>query len=219
MAQKFWTLLAGTFYNQPEKWGTPRFSVFLYHRPGFGRKIEYWFPVEETFSRFRELLPALVHVLGEHPLFREDLNDVMREMTQFEMGNEAALSMSEAFLMEDKQQVGASCEMLMEMFQKLESYSNRDVRQWIENAKSIAPTSEERQVFPVTAGDILTVWGPTGQNLDYAHREWAGLMSGYYGRRWQYFCDWILEHDDFNHTEFSISVFRDVERPFSISNI
>ena len=55
----------------------------------------------------------------------------MRAVIQFEIGNEAALSLTEAFLMEDKQQIGASCENLMDMFQKLESYSNRDFKEWI----------------------------------------------------------------------------------------
>lgn len=219
VSHKFWTLLAFSFYNQPEKWGNPRFSVFLYHRPAFGKKIEYWFPVEETFGHLQSLIPSLIHVLGDHPLFKEDLNDVMRAITQFEVGNDAALTLTEAFLMEDKQQIGSTCENLMDMFLKLESYSNRNMQHWIEDSKSIAATSEERQVFPATAADILTVWGPEGQNLDYAHREWEGLLSGYYGRRWQYFCDWILEHDFFNHTEFSASVFRDVERPYSVSNL
>ncbi|CAI2328972.1 unnamed protein product [Caenorhabditis sp. 36 PRJEB53466] len=212
VVHKFWNLLAATFYSQPEK--ARRFSVFLYERPGFGKKIEYWFGVEEAFAIVGELIPALMHVLGDHPLFREDLNDVMRAITQFEMGNEAVLSISEAFLLEDKQQIGASCANLMEMFAKLDAYTNRDVRDWIENAESIAASSEERETFAVSARDLLSTWGPRGENVDYAHREWNGLISGYYAPRWEYFCEWILAHDVFNHTEFANSVFEDVERPF-----
>uniref|UniRef100_A0A8R1HLH2 Alpha-N-acetylglucosaminidase n=1 Tax=Caenorhabditis japonica TaxID=281687 RepID=A0A8R1HLH2_CAEJA len=214
VSEKFWNLLAATFYNQPDQQN--RFHVFLYQRPGFGKKIEYWFDVEETFKQIEALIPSLIHVLGEHPLFREDLNDVMRAVTQFALGNDAILTLSEAYLLEDKAQMGVSCENLMVLFTKLEQYSNRGLGEWIDSAKSIAPTGTERQTFPMMATDILTVWGPNAQNLDYAHREWSGLISGYYGRRWQYFCDWILEHDVFNHTEFAGAVFADVERPFSI---
>lgn len=59
------------------------------------------------------------------------MNDILRAITQFQMGNEAILSLTEAYLMEDKQQIGAACENMMEMFGKLETFANRDLDTWI----------------------------------------------------------------------------------------
>lgn len=38
----------------------------------------------------------------------------------------------------------------------------------------------------------ITLWGPTGQINDYASKQWAGLVAGYYQPRWQLFVDFTL---------------------------
>jgi hypothetical protein len=31
----------------------------------------------------------------------------------------------------------------------------------------------------------ITLWGPDGNILDYASKQWAGLVGDYYASRWQ----------------------------------
>jgi alpha-N-acetylglucosaminidase len=33
----------------------------------------------------------------------------------------------------------------------------------------------------------LTLWGPNGEILDYARKQWAGLILPYYKQRWMLF--------------------------------
>ncbi|CAB3403904.1 unnamed protein product [Caenorhabditis bovis] len=216
-AEKLWSMLERTFYSEPARPDEPRFEVFLYRRPGFGKKLNYWFPIESVFSVIQRSLSILTENLSDNPLFMEDWNDLMRSILQYEMANNNILGIYEAYLMEDKPQIGESCDGLMRNFEKLERISNNDFKSWKRLARSLAATVEERKIFTISSGELLTTWGPRGENLDYAHREWSGLIKDYYAKRWEYFCEWILENDQFNHTEFSLNIFKYVERPFSFS--
>ena len=59
---------------------------------------------------------------------------------------------------------------------------------WINDAKSWGTTEEERKLYEKNARDIVTLWGGKDAFLhDYASKQWAGLFSGFYKKRWQLF--------------------------------
>jgi alpha-N-acetylglucosaminidase len=61
---------------------------------------------------------------------------------------------------------------------------------WLEDAKAWASTPAERGLYERNARLLLTVWGPPGRSAflhDYAGRQWAGLMRGFYLQRWEKF--------------------------------
>ncbi|CAI5441685.1 unnamed protein product [Caenorhabditis angaria] len=215
LAHKLWSLLAQTFYDEPIR--THRFSVFLYHRPGFEKRIQYWFSVEKVFPLLKAIIGQLQNMIGRNALFVEDSYDILRSILQYEVGNEAILTLGEAYLLDDRDQVANSCDSLMAMFDKIDELANRDLVSWTSAAKRLAGSSEERGLFTISSRDLLTTWGEQGENLDYAHREWRGLISEYYSKRWEYFCEWILENDSFNKTEFDSKIFKYVEKPFLLS--
>jgi hypothetical protein len=35
----------------------------------------------------------------------------------------------------------------------------------------------------------LTLWGPNGEILDYASKQWSGMVADYYYPRWKLFFD------------------------------
>ncbi|KAI6024233.1 glycoside hydrolase family 89 protein [Pisolithus marmoratus] len=43
------------------------------------------------------------------------------------------------------------------------------------------------------ARNQISLWGPTGQINDYASKQWGGLVSGYYARRWGSFVQYLVE--------------------------
>lgn len=60
---------------------------------------------------------------------------------------------------------------------------------------SIGVNETETQVasyYGYNALNQVTLWGPTGQINDYASKQWAGLIGGYYRQRWQLFVDFTL---------------------------
>jgi len=63
---------------------------------------------------------------------------------------------------------------------------------WIRDAKSWAADQDEQAYYEKDARSILTIWG--GDRLiDYAGRQWNGLMRDYYLPRWQLLIDATLE--------------------------
>ena len=58
---------------------------------------------------------------------------------------------------------------------------------WLEDAKRWGTADAERARFEWNARRVLTQWGQTGALDDYARREWAGMLSDYYLKRWLWF--------------------------------
>jgi len=70
---------------------------------------------------------------------------------------------------------------------------------WIEQARSLGKTAEEKDLFQFNAISLVTLWGPEkpAQTLhDYSHREWSGLISGFYLKRWQKYIAMLTESFD-----------------------
>ena len=74
------------------------------------------------------------------------------------------------------------------------------VQTWIDDARKLAPTKEERDNFESNARYLITTWGPRvasedGGLRDYAHREWSGLLGNLYYKRWKTWIDKQLAGD------------------------
>jgi alpha-N-acetylglucosaminidase len=66
--------------------------------------------------------------------------------------------------------------------------NERLIGKWIKDAKSFGADETQRRYYEQNARTILTTWGEKGKLLnDYANRNWAGLIKGYYLERWQLF--------------------------------
>ena len=62
----------------------------------------------------------------------------------------------------------------------------RDARHWAHGNASYAAYLE------YNARNQITLWGPDGEINDYASKQWAGLVKGYYLPRWQSFIDYLV---------------------------
>ncbi len=61
---------------------------------------------------------------------------------------------------------------------------------WIADARKVATSEKESDLFEWNARTQVTTWGPkkSARNLHgYANREWAGLLKGFYYKRWGLF--------------------------------
>ena len=82
--------------------------------------------------------------------------------------------------------------------------------------------NDERALFTFNAKNQVTLWGPVGQILDYARKQWAGLMKDYYKPRWELFLANLVNSlktgATFSQSKFNTEVLTKVEQPFGISN-
>jgi alpha-N-acetylglucosaminidase len=56
---------------------------------------------------------------------------------------------------------------------------------WLEDAKRWGTTEAEKARLEWNARRVLTLWGETSVIDDYAHKEWSGMISGFYLPRWE----------------------------------
>lgn len=63
----------------------------------------------------------------------------------------------------------------------------------LNKAGSIAFSDKDKQNFELNLLTQITVWGPmlNSVNYDYAWKEWGGLISTYYAKRWQSFFEYL----------------------------
>jgi hypothetical protein len=76
----------------------------------------------------------------------------------------------------------------------------------------ISKTPEEKSLYEFNVCNQVTLWGPDGQILDYAAKQWSGLVSQYYGKRWELFFDTLLlnlqQGESFTYkTKFDIKIY------------
>lgn len=61
---------------------------------------------------------------------------------------------------------------------------------WIDDARGWGIDENEKLYFEKNARNIITTWGRPASGLnDYANRSYAGLVSSFYGERWNMFFD------------------------------
>jgi alpha-N-acetylglucosaminidase len=56
---------------------------------------------------------------------------------------------------------------------------------WLEDAKRWGKTEAEKARLEWNARRVLTLWGETRVIDDYAHKEWSGMITGFYLPRWE----------------------------------
>ena len=66
------------------------------------------------------------------------------------------------------------------------------VGRWIEQARNLGTTPEEKDLYEWNARVQITTWGNRvcandGGLRDYAHKEWNGLLKDFYYKRWANF--------------------------------
>ncbi len=61
---------------------------------------------------------------------------------------------------------------------------------WLKKARSWGTTRSEKNQYEKNARDLITLWGNGSQDnglLDYACKQWSGLLDGFYASRWRRF--------------------------------
>ncbi|WP_121352060.1 alpha-N-acetylglucosaminidase [Flavisolibacter nicotianae] len=59
---------------------------------------------------------------------------------------------------------------------------------WLEDAKRWGTTVGEKKLYERNARNLITLWGDKNNKLhEYACKQWAGLLNGFYKKRWEQF--------------------------------
>ena len=206
-----WRKLASTIYNCP--WGNLQQgtteSVFcarpsreVWQVSSWSRMKPYYEPqdVIDAAQAFAAAAPRL----RSNGNYRYDLVDIVRQAVA-EKGRLVYGEMIKALDSKDMAAFRSASSRFMGLLtdqeRLLSTRPEFSVATWIDAARRLAPTPDERDMMERNARLLITTWGPRvasedGGLRDYAHREWAGLLGDLYTARWRAWIDAMQRGDD-----------------------
>jgi len=184
-AGQAWTVLGRAVYNSSVRNYHGR--VLVVRHPQLGMKDLTWYPVSDLVTAWQLLLAAAPTFPGS-PTFTHDLVDLSRQALvnlapQYYHRAEAAYR--EGSLLDLHRAGRAMLEVLADLDRLLATSSGFLLGPWLAAARTLATNDQDAALYEFNARNQLTLWGPDGQIMDYAGKQWAGLVADYYIPRWQ----------------------------------
>lgn len=206
-----WVRLGSSIYNCPvasTQQGTHE-SVFCARPSDEVYQVSSWSEMSDYYNPM-EVIQAAEQFASVTDLFRGnnnyeyDLVDIVRQAVA-EKGRmvykmmTAAKQAKEKSLFKDCSQ--RFMELLMLQDRLLSTRSEFSLDTWMNRAKKLGITPEEKKLYEWNAKVQITTWGNRkaaneGGLRDYAHREWGGLLKDFYAMRWQAYMDETLKQWD-----------------------
>lgn len=198
--QEAWLLLSNTIYNCPPQntqQGTHE-SVFcarpdhdVYQVSSWSEMKPYYQP-EDVIRAAGIMLKAADHFKGNNN-FEYDLIDIVRQAVA-EKGRLVYPILIDAYKAGEKKLFEAASQRFLDLIllqdRLLATRSEFKVGTWIQQARNLGTTPEEKDLYEWNARVQITTWGnrtaaDNGGLRDYAHKEWNGLLRDFYYNRWK----------------------------------
>uniref|UniRef100_A0A8C6YPV8 N-acetyl-alpha-glucosaminidase n=1 Tax=Nothoprocta perdicaria TaxID=30464 RepID=A0A8C6YPV8_NOTPE len=218
-AARAWRLLLRSVYNCTGPCVNHNRSP-LVRRPSLRMDTALWYNRSDVYEAWRLLLSAAGE-LGASGTFRYDVADVTRQAAQQLVGDYYVL-IREAFERRALPELlAAGGVLLYDLLPELDGLLGSQrlflLGLQLEAARAAATSDREAEQYELNARNQLTLWGPSGNILDYANKQLGGLVLDYYGVRWSLFVSALVESlnsgTPFHQEQFNQAVFQ-VERGF-----
>ncbi|XP_060705086.1 alpha-N-acetylglucosaminidase [Hemiscyllium ocellatum] len=219
-----WLLLFQSVYNNTSYRRDHNRSP-LVHRPSLKLDTSLWYNKSDVYEAWRRMQAAASDLFFSET-FRYDLVDVTRQSVQL-LVSEFYEDLKNAFLKHSIIGLRTSGNVLVNnLLPQLDSLLSSDrhfiVGHWLQTARSLATNEEEAELYEFNARSQITLWGPGGNLLDYANKQWGGLVNDYYALRWNLFVSTLIKCLEkgihFNQAHFNQIVFQ-VEQGFIINKV
>ena len=194
-----WSILVDGIYNCPfgNNQQGPHESIFC-GRPGLNNfqasswsKMQNYYDPTSTEAAARLMLEVADKYKGNNN-FEYDLVDIVRQSLS-DRGRIVYNQTIADFKSFDKKSFTAHSQeflnILLAQDRLLGTRSEFRVGRWIEQARNLGTTPEEKDLYEWNARVQITTWGNRvcandGGLRDYAHKEWNGLLKDFYYKRW-----------------------------------
>lgn len=215
-----WKLLFSSVYNCTVPHYRNHNHSPLVHRPSFHMNSGVWYNSADLYKAWKLFIEAAPSLMSKET-FRYDLVDITRQVLQ-DLTTSFYHDIIGAFLKQKMPELLTAggvliYDLLPELNRLLSSNHNFLLGTWLERARSIAIDEKEAQLYDMNARNQVTLWGPSGEILDYASKEWGGLIEDYYAQRWSLFVQILVECLDsgqpFKQDAFNKAVFQ-IEKGF-----
>lgn len=199
-----WMLLSNTIYNcsaASTQQGThesilcARPSWKAYQVSSWSEMSDYYDPAD-VIRAAGMMVDAAERFRGNNN-FEYDLVDIVRQAVA-EKGRLMYRVLVDAYKAGDRELFKLSSDQFLRLIlmqdRLLATRSEFKVGRWLESARNLGSTEEEKDWYEWNARVQITTWGnrvaaDDGGLHDYAHREWNGLLRDFYYLRWKTWLD------------------------------
>ena len=200
--EKAWILLAQSIYNCPKgniQQGThesifcARPSLNSYQVSTWSLMSNYYDP--EDTRQAAILLTSVAEKYRGNNNFEYDLVDICRQALA-DQGRKQYLKVMADYKSFSRQEFKKDSDRFLKMIllqdKLLGTRQEFRLGHWIEEARSLGKTAEEKDLYEWNARVQITTWGnricaDNGGLHDYGHKEWQGLLKDFYYLRWSTF--------------------------------
>lgn len=200
--EKAWILLAQSIYNCPKgniQQGTHE-SIFCARPSQNCYQVSTWslmsnyYDPEDT-RQAAILLTSVAEKYRGNNNFEYDLVDICRQALADQGRKQYLKTMADfkAFSRQDfKKDSNRFLKMILLQDKLLGTRQEFRLGHWIEEARNLGKTAEEKDLYEWNARVQITTWGnricaDNGGLHDYGHKEWQGLLKDFYYLRWSTF--------------------------------
>lgn len=200
--EKAWILLAQSIYNCPKgniQQGThesifcARPSLNSYQVSTWSLMSNYYDP--EDTRQAAILLTSVAEKYRGNNNFEYDLVDICRQALADQGRKQYLKAMADykSFSRQEfKKDSNRFLKMILLQDKLLGTRPEFRLGRWIEEARNLGKTAEEKDLYEWNARVQITTWGnricaDNGGLHDYGHKEWQGLLKDFYYLRWSTF--------------------------------
>lgn len=215
--KKTWMLLKNSVYDYNMVISI-KGQYALCRRPSLHLFPWAWYNVTDILLAWDFIIKSPIN----HENYNYDLVDITRQVLQlgfdkiynevvnsFRHGNYSSFETSSTLLLS----------VLIDLEEILSTNMHFLLGVWLNDAKTVGSTPVEKELYEWNARNQITLWGPNGEILDYATKQWSGIVIDYYFPRWSLFLDYLnkslISGTRFNQHTFDKDVFNNIEKPFT----
>ncbi|MCM1490178.1 MAG: alpha-N-acetylglucosaminidase [Muribaculum sp.] len=195
-----WNILIAGIYNCPagNNQQGPHESIFCGRPSTDNFQVKSWSKMRNYYDPATTLRAAMLMADASDRLrgnnnYEYDLVDVTRQALadQGRRQYQRAMSDYRTFSREDfKSSSRRFLDMIILQDKLLATRREFRLGSWLEAARSLGTTNDEKDLYEWNARVQITTWGnrecaDVGGLRDYAHKEWQGLLKDFYYPRWQ----------------------------------
>lgn len=199
-----WMLLSNTIYNCPAastQQGTHE-SIFCARPSWKAYQVSSWSEMSDYYDpadviRAAGMMVDAAERFRGNNNFEYDLVDIVRQAVA-EKGRLMYRVLVDAYKAGDRELFKLSSDRFLRLIlmqdRLLATRPEFKVGRWLESARNLGSTEEEKDWYEWNARVQITTWGnrvaaDDGGLHDYAHREWNGLLRDFYYLRWKTWLD------------------------------
>lgn len=189
------------------------------------RTIETWYNVSAIEAALRDLIADVQQPnVTMNSLLHNDIVDTTRQYLQTRV-DVLYPSLVEAVRAKDSPAFQSIAAEFTVRLQQLERVLGTDehflLGPWLRQAHRWAETEAERRLIDLNARHQITLWGPNGEILDYAIKQWSEVVRDYCLPRWRLFfvdaAEAMSRGKVINMQQFQRRVLELVEKPFTVA--